>query len=629
MGKKFIIKSFNPGEKGHNSINPLINLSSFGLSTNQSIIKNALSLSASVTQSAVLDDQANPTYYNAAGNNLFSRYKDLTKNAVQSYAFYDMTYSTRCQMCKQLARDIEINFILETICNEAIIPDENGFIAQLDLDKLKLFLNKRFKNNNGLDADKLIRDCKIAYNKIYAALGWANNNGAWTYFKKFLIEGFLAFEIIMDDNKKNIIGIMNIDPTTLEPDIQITEDGQELFIWYQYKGAANQRKIPNSNLIYISWANLGDNKYNNISYVEGLTRSFNMLRQLENSHLIWNIQNAQNRMKITVPVNDLSPAKAQQRIGEIINAYTEEISMDDLSGQMLVNGEPKFNFQKTFVFEDHGGSAVQMEGVKAEGYNMNSTEDLQYFWRKFILESQVPANRFTLNISSAPSNQPYGDSNITREEYAFGRFIERIQTCFKEILLKPLLVQICAMHPEFSYTDYLKQGLGIKFNEENVFVLAKKRSVVSDGANAVSTLMGITTSDGQPYFSIEWAVKEFLGLSDQDLEMNRQYKEAEIIRNIEIAKLKKKHEGEVPNGQSVDNNSGFLNNDNGFGSDMGGFGGGSEMGGGLSSGNMTDNNDILNGGEFGGPDTGSGFGESSPEEAPTPETAPNTETPAE
>lgn len=608
MAKKFIIKTFNPGEKGHNSINPLVNLSSFGLSTNQNIIKNALSLSASVTQSPIMDDQLNPTSYGLAGNNLFNRYKDLTKNPTQSYAFYDMTYTSRCQMCKQLARDIEINFILETICNEAIIPDDNGFVAQLDLDKLKLFLNKRFKNNSGLDADKLIRDCKIAYNKIYAAFGWANNNGAWNYFKKFLIEGFLAFEIIMDDNKKNIIGIMNIDPTTLQPDIQITNDGQELFVWYQYKGAANERKIPNSNLIYISWANLGDNKYNNISYVEGLTRSFNMLRQLENSHLIWNIQNAQNRMKITVPVNDLSPAKAQQRIGEIINAYTEEISMDDLSGQMLVNGEPKFNFQKTFVFEDHGGSAVQMEGVKAEGYNMNTTEDLQYFWRKFILESQVPANRFTLNISSAPNNQWAGDANITREEYAFSRFIERIQSVFKEILLKPLLVQICAMHPEFSYTDYMKQGLGIKFNEENAFVLAKKRSVVNDGATAVSTLMSIMSSDGQtPYFSIDWAVKEFLGLTDQDLEMNRQYKEAEIVRNIEIAKLQKKHAGEAPNNDQQSTNNGF-GGENDFG---GGFGGGSDFGGGFGGGNdfgsdMGAGNDVMSGGEFGGPDMGGG-----------------------
>lgn len=616
MPKKYIIRSFNPGGESHNHINPLINLSSFGLNSNQSIMKNALAISASQTRNGVMDDQMYPNYYNGAGSNMFTKYKDITKNQSSNYAFYDLTYSTRCQYCKQLARDIEVNFIVETICNEAIVPDENGYVAQLDLDRLKLFLSKNFNNKNTkLDADKVIADCKIAFNKVYSAFGWGANNGAWNYFKKFLIEGFLAFEMIFDEKHKNVIAIMNLDPTTLQPDIQVTEDGQELFIWYQFKGAANERRIPDSNLIYISWGDIGDTRNTNISYVEGLTRSFNMLRQLENSHLIWNIQNAQNRMKITVPVGDLSQSRAQQRINEIMADYTEEVSMDDASGQMLVNGEPKFNFQKTYVFEDRGGNAITMEGVKAEGYNMNTTEDLQYFWRKFILESQVPANRFNLNISSAPSNALAGDANVTREEYAFSRFIQRVRAIYKEVLLKPLIVQICLMHPEFSATNYFKQCLGVIFNEENVFMLSKKRTVVSEGANTVSTLLGLVGADQKPYFSIDFLVKEYLGLSDQDLEINRKYKESEILHNIEIAKLMKKHADEV-NAATPQAQGGSAEGNGGM--DFGG--GGMDFGGGDMGGETPDfgSNDVLGGGEFGA--------EPAPE-APAPDMGGGEETP--
>lgn len=77
--------------------------------------------------------------------------------------------------------------------------------------------------------------------------------------------------------------------------------------------------------------------------------------------------------------------------------------------------------------------------------------------------------------------------------------------------------------------------------EENLFTLAKKRSIVSEGASAVSTLLGIQTADQKSYFSIEYAIKEYLGLSDSDLELNKKYKEGEILKNIEIAKLQKKH----------------------------------------------------------------------------------------
>lgn len=383
---------------------------------------------------------------------------------------------------------------------------------------------------------------------------------------------------------------MEIDPLTLEPGLLVTEDGKELFIWYQYKGESRERRIPDSNIIYISWNNMLGSRTNNISYVEGLTRSFNILRQLEHSHLIWNIQNAQKRMKMTIPVGQLTPQRAEARISKLMAMYNEEVSIDGGSGEVLWNGEPKMNFQKTFFFEDRDGAAINIEEIATEGYDMNTTESLQYFYRKFVLESQVPANRFTQNTSSAPANQMLGDSTITREEAAFGRFIQRVRQIFKEVLIKPLWVQICLLHPELSQTNYIKQGLGIKFNEENLFILAKKRAIVTDGATIVSTLAGITGTDQQPYFSIDYLVKEFLGLTDQDLEINRKYKEAEILHNIEIAKLQKKHADDqlaaTPAAQG-----GSAEGGEPYGG--GGFGGGP---------------DVMGGGEFSAPDTGGDSG---------------------
>lgn len=592
MAKKYVIKSFKPGSVNHKHTNPLIDLTALGISTNSDIMKTSLGLSASQTQMGPMQDQYYPNMYDATGMNQFAKYRDLTKNQTNNYAFYDMTYQQRRQFCQQIARDNEINFLLDTICNEAIVQDENGYIAQLDLDRLKLFLNKGYNRKQGKDnsnADTLIRDCKVSYNTIYSALGWDDNNGGFQYFKKFLIEGFITLEILIDQATKTVTGFLELDPITLQPDIVTTEDGRQLFIWYQFKGEARQRIIPDSNLIYVSWNSRTSSRTNNISYVESLTRAYNMLKQLENSQLIWNTTNAQRRMKITVPVGNLTPMKAQERINEIIADYDEEVTMDDMSGQVLVNGEPKFNFQRTFVFEDRDGKAVSLEGVETSGYEM-TTESLQYFWRKFILESQVPANRFIMNPTSAPSNQMLGDANVTREEYAFGRFIQRIHSMFKEILLKPLWVQVCLKHPELAQTNYLKQGLGIKFNEENIFTLAKKRTLVSEGASTISTLMGIQGQDGKPYFSVDYLIKEYLGMTDQDLEINRKYKEAEIIKNIEMAKLIKKHQADaavtpVP-GQPGADAGGF-----GGMTDAGGFGG--PVGG-----------DIMGGGEFGGPDMG-------------------------
>lgn len=93
MAKKYVIKSFKPGEKTHNHINPLINLSALGINSNTDIIKTSLSLSASQTQETGLEDQYYPNFYDAMGNNKFSIFKDLTKNPTKSYAFYNLSYS--------------------------------------------------------------------------------------------------------------------------------------------------------------------------------------------------------------------------------------------------------------------------------------------------------------------------------------------------------------------------------------------------------------------------------------------------------------------------------------------------------------------------------------------------------
>jgi len=45
MAKNFILRTFKPGGENHNRVNPLINLSSFGLSSGSGIMQNALALS--------------------------------------------------------------------------------------------------------------------------------------------------------------------------------------------------------------------------------------------------------------------------------------------------------------------------------------------------------------------------------------------------------------------------------------------------------------------------------------------------------------------------------------------------------------------------------------------------------
>ena len=82
------------------------------------------------------------------------------------------------------------------MADESIVIDENNYFAHLDVDKLKLNLSA-----NNEQSQALIDTCTKAFERVYTMFGWDKSNGAWNTFKKFLIEGYIAFEIIYDNKK--------------------------------------------------------------------------------------------------------------------------------------------------------------------------------------------------------------------------------------------------------------------------------------------------------------------------------------------------------------------------------------------------------------------------------------------
>lgn len=602
--KRYVLRKFAPGseDNGVKRTNNLFSLSALGLDFNKDLAKASLSLGVSETAEGNYDGAYIDTLPDPYNRNSFSKYRDIAAVSGEFIAFFNKSYPLRRDYLRQFAQNGEINFVLETIADDAIVYDENNYFASLDIDRLKSKVRKDFDK-----VDLLIKDCQVAFKRVYSLYGWADSNDAWSYMKKFLTDGFLAFEIIFDYSETkqatNIIAFKELDPVTLEPEILIDNaTGKEIKVWYQFRGdSSRERIIPDSNLIYISWAKGTFVECTRISYLEGLTRSFNMLRQIENSRMIWNIQNAQKRIKITVPLGTMSPDRAKNRLSELKAYYNEDTIIDNYSGEVTVNGVPNFSFTKTYMFPNVNGATTEIGEVGVEGYDMNSTDQLKYFWRRFILETKVPANRFMLDPASPTSNS-LGTDSITREEFAFHRFIQRIQSIFQELLLKPIWIQVCLKWPALAHNLYLKSCLGIKYNEENIFALAKERQTVEAGSNTISSLTNINGPDGKPMFSSEFLAKKYLGMSDQDWYLNNLYKQKESIKEIK----------NNANGQGEGQGEGELGENGDFGNlGFNNFGGGSSMGS-----NFGGQSDMGLGADIGASDFDTGGGGTEPSSSP-------------
>ena len=563
----------------------LLNLSALGIKWNSSLIKQIRTNDDFDAANDTGLGNVNRSMF--AGDDLFTRqYENLAGNN-KFIAFYDQTYQMRRDFLRKFALQGEIDYVLDTIADEVIVNDEMHYFAYPNTKQLRTIL----KPEHG---KKIVDEINSAYRRIYHMFHFNESNDAWHYVKKFLVDGFLAFEIIYSDKKSNknfasdIIGFKELDPITLQPEIRINSNGQEYKVWVINKGdKQNERELLDTNIIYISWAKT--NFVSHFSYCERLIRSFNMLRTLENSRIIWNIQNAQKRIKIVVPIGTESDQVAKTRLRQLEAYYKEDIVVDNMSGEITVNGQPKFSFAKTMVFPSKEGTTTEISEIGIEGHDMNSTEQLKWFWQRFMIESKLPKDRFNMIFDGSEMSAIPDNSNMTREEYRFSLFINQIRDIFQEIVLKPTWLQFSLHNPSFAGNDVIKNALGLDFVEENIFKLGKENAVLQISSTIIQTLSGLNGSDGKPVFPMKYLCQKYLNINDDEWKL--------------IDKMRKQEEDEAK--KSASQGGGGMDS---------GFGGGSEFGfGGGGSGG------------FGGGDLGGEFDEgpeSSPESSPEPASEP-------
>ena len=554
----------------------LLNLSALGIKWNSSLIKQIRTNDDFDAANDTGLGNVNRSMF--AGDDLFTRqYENLAGNN-KFIAFHDQTYQMRRDFLRKFALQGEIDYVLDTIADEVIVNDEMHYFAYPNTKQLRTIL----KPESG---KKIVDEINAAYRRIYHMFHFNESNDAWHYVKKFLVDGFLAFEIIYSDKKSNkniasdIIGFKELDPITLQPEIRINSKGQEYKVWIINKGdKQNERELLDTNVIYISWAKT--NFVSHFSYCERLIRSFNMLRTLENSRIIWNIQNAQKRIKIVVPIGTESDQVAKTRLRQLEAYYKEDIVVDNMSGEITVNGQPKFSFAKTMVFPSKEGTTTEISEIGIEGHDMNSTEQLKWFWQRFMIESKLPKDRFNMIFDGNEMSAIPDNNNMTREEYRFSLFINQIRDIYQEIVIKPTWLQFSLHNPEFAGNDVIKNSLGLDFVEENIFKLAKENAVLQISSQIIQTLSGLNGADGKPVFPMKYLCQKYLDINDDEWKL--------------IDKMKKQEDEEAQN----------AGNQGGAGQQTG-FGGGSEFGfGGGESGG------------FGGEEAGGGFEAGGEEPAP-------------
>lgn len=78
-------------------------------------------------------------------------------------------------------------------------------------------------------------------------------------------------------------------------------------------------------------------------------------------------------------------------------------------------------------------------------------------------------------------------------------------------------------------------NLGLEYNKDSVFEENKEIELLQKKSDFISSIMGsIVTTDAEgndtPYFDMDFMVREYLGLSDEKLQLNQRYKDEKALK---------------------------------------------------------------------------------------------------
>ena len=344
---------------------------------------------------------------------------------------------------REMAIQPECDMAIDDIVNEAIVvPDDEEQVIKLDLTELGA-------------PDNVKKKIHESFKQIINHLDF--NKKAYEIFKKWYIDGRLYYHIIIDDasKKKGIQELRYIDPRKIrkvrenqkikaDNGVDVINKTVEFFVYNEKATKPDSQvqealKILPDAVAYINSGLFDYKKNNSLSYLHKAIKPLNQLRMMEDALVIYRISRAPERRLFYIDVGNLPKAKAEQYLKDTMNRYRNKLVYDAETGEIKDERKHMSMLEDFWLPRREGGRGTEISTLPG-GMNLGEMEDVTYFLMKFYKALNVPSSR----IDDSGSGFSLGrESEITRDELKFAKFIQRLRnqfTAFFDQLLKAQLI---------------------------------------------------------------------------------------------------------------------------------------------------------------------------------------------
>jgi hypothetical protein len=250
---------------------------------------------------------------------------------------------------------------------------------------------------------------------------------------------------------------------------------------------------------------------------------------VEDAIVIYRISRAPERRIFYIDVGNLPKLKAEQYIRDIMTRYKNRLVYDSDSGEVKDDRRHQSMLEDYWLPRREGGRGTEITTLPG-GENLGQLEDVEYFQRKMYKAMHVPVSRL-----EADSGFSLGrESEITRDELLFSKFIKKLQTrfsiLFDEIIEKQLILKNIMTAAEWSK---VRDKIHYSFTSDHYYTEFKQQETMSQRVDLARNMEDWV---GQ-YYSKEWFRKNVLRQSDEDIEL------------LDSQMEKEKAEGEIDSGE--------------------------------------------------------------------------------
>jgi hypothetical protein len=277
-----------------------------------------------------------------------------------------------------------------------------------------------------------------------------------------------------------------------------------------------ENAIDAEHIVHISLSEGLDNNYPfGNSLLENVFKTYKQKELLEDAILIYRIQRAPERRVFHIDVGNMPSHLAMAFVERVKNEiHQRRIPSQTGGGQNVIDSaynplsiNEDYFFPKTA--DGKGSDVTMLEG----GKNIGEIDDLKYFTNKLFRGLRIPSSYLPTGSDDSQTN--FNDGRVGTayiQELRFNKYCERLQA-----LMTSVFDEEFKMYMNSKGLNIDSNLFELQFNPPMNFASSRQATIDAERINTFNTIQAV------PFVSKRFALKRFLGLTDEEVAENERY----------------------------------------------------------------------------------------------------------